>query len=358
MSPTLAGDPQASRRPGRMLSRQSAAERRRASSATGSSWAGNALADWVAAVKAQGVTVDYTPDGSLGPHELRPGPVADFAVSEIPYDRRHRRPAGHPEPPNFSYAMLPVVAGGTSFMYNLPVGGKRFDGPQALAGRARQDLLRPGSLAGTTRSSRRQSRRALPDQRITVVVRSDGSGATAQFTLWMLRQFPKDYAALCAETGCIPSSATLVLSRPGPVQLHGAVAVERCDDLHRQHAVHDQLRRVLLCAAAWGSRSPRSRTRPASTRCPTDNAVAVALTQAQINQDKACPNYLSQDLSKVYSYRTRGPTRSRPTPTCSSRPNARQLHGGQGRDARLLQRIRRSARASGRWARSATRRCP
>ena len=41
-----------------------------------------------------------------------------------------------------------------------------------------------------------------------MVVRSDGSGATAQFTLWLLRQYPADYAKLCAVTGCDPQHAT------------------------------------------------------------------------------------------------------------------------------------------------------
>ncbi len=52
-------------------------------SGEGSSWAGNAVAQWVSDAGAQGVTVDYTPNGSsTGRSDFAKEINADFAVTE------------------------------------------------------------------------------------------------------------------------------------------------------------------------------------------------------------------------------------------------------------------------------------
>jgi len=266
----------------------------------GSSWAGNALADWQAAVKAQGVTVDYTPDGSSSGRKNFALGLSDFAVSEIPFSGDTSDPQDA-QKPNFQYAMLPVVAGGTSFMYNLPVGGKRYETLQL----SQQAIAKIFSGQVTTWNdpviAATNPGVALPAQRITVVVRSDGSGATAQFTLWMLRQFPSDYAALCAKTGCNPGAATSYFPYQG---LDNFTAQSGSNGVTTYTANTPYTINYDEYSYALGVGFPVVRVQNAAGfyTVPTDSAVAVALTQAVINQDKTSPNYLAQDLSKVYAY--------------------------------------------------------
>ncbi len=74
-------------------------------------------------------------------------------------------------------------------------------------------------------------------------------------------------------------------------------------------------------ALAKGFPSRRSRIRQATTRCRRQYNVAVALTQAIINQDKTDPTqYLLQDLNNVYDYSDHERIRYRRTPTESFRP--------------------------------------
>lgn len=270
-------------------------------SGNGSSWAGNALADWQAAIKAQGVTVDFTPDGSSSGRKNFAQGLSDFAVSEIPYKGDTSDPQDS-QYPGFGFAMLPVVAGGTSFMYNLPVNGQKSRSLQLsqaaiakiFSGQVTQwnDPVIAATNPGVN----------LPAQRITVVVRSDGSGATAQFTLWMLRQFPQDYAALCAKTGCNPQAATSYFPYQG---LSNFTAQSQSQGVTTYTANTPYTINYDEYSYALGVNFPVAKVQNASGfyTVPTDSAVAVALTQAKINSDTTSPNYLSQDLSAVYPYK-------------------------------------------------------
>ncbi|MFL6059913.1 MAG: substrate-binding domain-containing protein, partial [Marmoricola sp.] len=267
----------------------------------GSSWAGNALTDWTAAVKAQGVTVNFTSDGSSSGRKNFAIGLSDFAVSEIPYTGDTSDPQDS-QRPNFKYGLVPAVAGGTSFMYNLPVGGKRFTqlklSQAALAG------IFSGQITQWNAPAIAQTNPgvALPAQRITVVVRSDGSGATAQFTLWMLRQFPAAYAYLCSKTGCNKNHATSYYPYQGLSNFtaqSGSNGVTTYTSNTPYTINYDEY------SYALGVGFPVAQIQNAAGyyTVPTDKAVAVALTQAKINQDKSSLNYLSQDLSKVYAYK-------------------------------------------------------
>lgn len=93
-------------------------------SGSGSTWSSNALDQWRRNVASlYRITVNYAPNGSTsGRNDFRNNQV-DFAVSEIPYGLTD---GGVPDPPpNKAFGYMPIVAGGTSFMYNLKIGGKR-----------------------------------------------------------------------------------------------------------------------------------------------------------------------------------------------------------------------------------------
>ncbi|WP_375385222.1 phosphate ABC transporter substrate-binding protein PstS [uncultured Microbacterium sp.] len=272
-------------------------------SGSGSSWAGNALKQWVSEVKTEGVTVNYKDGGSsTGRKEFAQG-VAQFAISEIPYTG-DTADATDSLRPDFAYGMLPVVAGGTSLMYNLPVAGSRFTdlklSPAAIAGIFSGQINRwndPAIAADNPGV-------ALPDQRITVVVRSDGSGATAQFTLWMKRQFPDAYAHLCSTTGaCDPNSATSYYPI-NSVTMPNIIAQNQSSGVTNYTADNAYTINYDEYSYAQGVGFPVAQVKNTAGfyTVPSPGAVAVALTQTQINTDASSLNYLSQDLSNVYSY--------------------------------------------------------
>lgn len=268
---------------------------------SGSSWAGNALQDWISRVGAQGVTVDYENKGSSTGRKEFADQMKQFAVSEIPFTGDTADPRDN-SLPGFSYGMLPVVAGGTAFMYNLKAGSSRMTSlklsqtaiAKIFTGQATRwnDPIITADNPGV----------ALPDATINVVVRSDGSGATAQFTLWLLRQYPADYAKLCAATGCDPQHATSFFPTQGLknfVAQNGSQGVTTYTANNQYTINYDEY------SYAQGIGFPVAQVKNAAGfyTLPTEHAVAVALTQAKINQDQGSANYLSQDLSAVYGYK-------------------------------------------------------
>jgi phosphate transport system substrate-binding protein len=270
-------------------------------SGDGSSWAANALSQWTADVSSQGVTIDYNPDGSsLGRGNFARG-LSDFAVSEIPYKGDTADPQDSTQPPA-NFAMLPVVAGGTSFMYNVPVNGQRYTGLKLTQSALAKIFAGEITMWDDPALKATNPGVNLPHQRITVVVRSEGSGATAQFTLWMKRQFPNDYAALCAKTGCNPANATSYYPYQG---LSNFVAQNGSNGVTTYTANTPYTIGYDEYSYALGVQFPVAQIQNAAGfyTIPTDTAVAVALTQAKINTDKSSPNYLTQDLSNVYAYK-------------------------------------------------------
>ena len=109
-------------------------------SGAGSTWSQNAIEQWRKNVNQYGLRVNYAGTGSSdGRNQFRNGTV-DFAVSEIPYGLTDG--GVFDGPPTRKYAYMPIVAGGTSFMYNLNIGGKRVTHAPALGRDRHQDLHR------------------------------------------------------------------------------------------------------------------------------------------------------------------------------------------------------------------------
>jgi phosphate transport system substrate-binding protein len=276
----------------------------------GSSWAGVAWQQWQADAAADGVKFNFTPNGSsAGRDDFALQRSAMFADSEIPFTGSADDPQDQTLP-NFTYSMLPIVAGGTAFAYNLPIGGTEYTNLK----------LNMATIAGIfsgkiTRWNAPQIAQTnpgvtLPNQQITVVVRSDGSGATAQFKLWMLRQYPADYKFLADHTGGNPSAAssyfpTGSFGQCKPPVTECFVAQSGSDGVttYTQHTAYtidyDEY------AYALDANVPVAKVENAAGyfTTPTADAVAVALTQAAIDDDKDSPNYLSQNLSNVYDYK-------------------------------------------------------
>ncbi len=159
----------------------------------GSTWSQIALDQWRYDVVSQGLTVNYQGVGSTQGRQFFAAGTVDFAVSEIPFQDG--------EPVNRAFKYLPIVAGGTSMMYNVPGPG----GDQV-----RNLRLSPPTIAGifTGQITNWNDKRItadygskLPSLPIKAIVRSDGSGTSAQFSAYIADTQSGTWSAFAARCG-------------------------------------------------------------------------------------------------------------------------------------------------------------
>jgi ABC-type phosphate transport system substrate-binding protein len=194
-----------------------------------------------------------------------------------------------------------VVAGGTAFMYNLQIGGKQFNNLQldmpTIAGIFSGEITQWNA----PQIQKTNPGVALPAHVIDVVVRSDGSGATDQFKLWMMRQFPSDYAHLTAETGGNAHQANSYFPTgklSNFIAQNGSTGVTTYTQNTPYTIDYDEYSYALQA----GFPVAKVKNAHGFYTTPTQSAVAVALIAAKINTNPSSPDYLSQDLSNVYTY--------------------------------------------------------
>ncbi|MFD3928910.1 phosphate ABC transporter substrate-binding protein PstS [Streptomyces sp. NPDC058614] len=274
-------------------------------SGSGSTWSANAIEQWRRNVRQQGMTVNYSAVGSsVGRQQFKNG-TSDFGVSEIPYgltDLGQQDP-----PPTRKYAYMPIVAGGTSFMYNLKIGGK-----QVTNLRLSGDVLTKIFTGKITQWNAAEIKAdnpklTLPARRIVPVVRSDGSGTTAQFTLWMSKQYGSLWNDYCRRAGkptpCGLTSYFPVIPGSGFVAQSSSLGVA---GYTKQSQAEGAITYVEY-SYAKNAGFPVAKVLNKSGYYvePTASSVAVALTKAQINNDPRSANYLTQKLDGVYTYSDR-----------------------------------------------------
>jgi phosphate transport system substrate-binding protein len=263
---------------------------------TGSTWSQNAINQWIADVSSVGIQVAYGGGGSSkGRRDFGEGTV-DFAVTEIPFQGRDPRTGQSDTSNGRPFAYMPVVAGGTSFMYHLEVGGKLYTGLR-LSGETVSKIF-----AGQITSwddpaiTRDNNGFKLPATKITPVIRSDGSGTTAQFTAYMDKEYPSIWRPFCGCSGLTsyyPIKNGFV-AKDGSVGVAGYVSASYGNGsigyVEYSYALNDNypVAKVLNKAGYYVQ--------------PTAYNVAVALTQAKINQDRQSQLYLTQILDDVYNY--------------------------------------------------------
>jgi phosphate transport system substrate-binding protein len=262
---------------------------------TGSTWSQNALDQWRKNVAANyGMTVNYSGVGSSAGRRDFIAQTVDFAVSEIPFQAAPEDGSA-PEAPTTAYAYMPIVAGGTAFMYNLQIGGKRVTNLR-LSGEVITKIFTGGITNWNDPAIQADNPGlAMPDKGIVPVVRSDGSGSTAQFTLWMAKQHPALWTAYSGSTGLTsqfpPSGA--MKAQNGSLGVAGYVAQG-----YGEGAIT-----YVEYSYAKNSGFPVAKVLNNSGYYvePKATSVAVALLQADINQDPASPDYLTQILDNVYN---------------------------------------------------------
>ena len=266
----------------------------------GSTWSANALQQWIRNVfDNYRWKVTFDDSGSSAGRQLFSQGTVDFGVSEIPYQLAG---SDSPDPrPARKFAYVPIVAGGTAFMYNLAIGGQRVTNLR-LSGEVVAKIFTgvitkwndPAIAADNPKLS-------LPGITIVPVVRSDGSGTTAQLTSWMRAQYPSIWTAYCAKAGkancgitsnypVVPGSA--FIGQQGSNGVAGLVAqgksVGAITYVEESYALNARfpVAKVLNAAGYYTE--------------PTASNVAVSLLAAVINKDEKSPDYLTANLKGVY----------------------------------------------------------
>ncbi|MFE2537827.1 substrate-binding domain-containing protein [Streptomyces sp. NPDC059371] len=283
------------------LAAPAAAESYTPISGAGSTWAENAVDEWRRAVNQYGMRISYAGTGSSdGRRQFLSGTV-DFAVSDIPFQTHPTDGSAAERPASGSYAYMPIVAGGTVFMYHLTVNGKRVTNLR-LSGDVVTKIF-----TGAVKTWDDPVIKAdnpgiqLPHRTIVPVVRSDGSGSTAQFTMWMANQHKSLWQAYCRKVGrsgaCGQTSyyptVSGMIAQSGDLGVAGYVAQNYGEGaigyVNYSYALnaHYPVAKVLNHAGYYTE--------------PTPQNVAVSLLKAKINTDRNSADYLTQKLQGVYN---------------------------------------------------------
>ncbi|MFI5648444.1 phosphate ABC transporter substrate-binding protein PstS [Kitasatospora sp. NPDC051705] len=283
-------------------------------SADGSSWAGPAIDQWRQDVASQGIQINFNPVGSAAGRNQWSIGQDDFTASDVPFrsapdtglgQSGHSSGSGEPENPTYGFSYVPITAGGTTFMYNLVVGGKQVRdlrlSPQSVV-----DIFTGKITNWNDPRITADYGKALPSLQITPVIRSDGSGATAQFTRWMEHTHKAQWDDYCTSvngvtcgdyTEFFPSSGRMVAQNgsdvvAGYIKASSNVGTIGYDEYAFAKRSNWPVVKVLNQAGYYS--------------LPTASNVAVALTAARIRgvDDGTAPNdpnYLQQNLDGVYT---------------------------------------------------------
>ena len=270
-------------------------------SGEGSSWAAGAIDAMRVNVKQFGITVDYNPSGSTAGRKNFLNGTVDYAASDIPFQFRPEDGSAPENPAPGSYAYIPVTAGGTSFIYNLRINGQRVTNLR-LSGENVARIF-TGQITKWNDPAIQTDNPGLtmPDRPVVPVVRSEGSGSTAQFTNWMIKQHPaiwNDYcersgrAPACGETSFYPTIPGMI-AQSGDLGVTGYVTQGFAEGgigyVNYSYAIGAQfpVAKVLNAAGYYTEPSPEN--------------VAVSLLRAGINNDANSDAYLTQVLDDVYT---------------------------------------------------------
>jgi ABC-type phosphate transport system substrate-binding protein len=275
-------------------------------SGSGSSWASVALDQWAQDLQSNGLTVNFNEDGSAaGRGDYMQGSQVDFAASDPPFRSGTDELANTgAEIPSYGYSYVPDVGGGTAFMYHVTVGGHQITNLR-LSGLTIFKIFTGQITNWDDPAITKDYGAQLPDEPIIPVVRSDGSGATFFFTRWMAHEFPQEWDAFCQKVHPgikLPCPQTEFYPQFGNVKLESgsnAVSVYITSSYGEGAIGYDEY------AYALNAHWPVVAMENAAGYyvLPTASNVAVALTQAQINEDQNSPDFLQQNLDNVYDYK-------------------------------------------------------
>jgi phosphate transport system substrate-binding protein len=294
----------------------------------GSSWAAPAISQWSRDVVSNGINITYTGSGSAAGRNAYMQNQADFAGSDIAFLTN-----GNPDPfggggesQKYAYSYIPIVAGGTSFLYNLSVGGRRVTNLR-LSGDTIVKIF-TGQITNWADSRITHDYGAqLPSQPITVVTRSDGSGASYMFSQWMYKVYTSQWETFCHQSGG-PSNCGPTEFYPGN---HPGFKAQNGSDQAASY-VHSYEGSIGYDEYAYAQNDGipvvKLLNHAGYYTLPTPSNVAIALTQAVIDENPSSITYLMQNLDHVYTY---GDSRTYPLSSYSYLivPRTSRTIGGQ-----------------------------
>lgn len=275
---------------------------------SGSTWAYGIIAPWIAQVQAAyGMQITFNQSGSSQGRKDFANGVTDFGDSDIPYQGVDPT-TGQTDASSRPYAYAPVVAGGTAFTYHLTVGGHLVTNLRLSGETITKIFTNKITDWSDPQITKENGGHAFPSETIKPVVRSDGSGATAQFTLWMDKQYPSIWRPFNGGK----AGLTSIFPRQG-----NQIAV----------AQDAGVMNTIKGSGGEGEIGYTEYSYPLQAHYPvvyvenkagyfvqpTQYNVAVALTQARIigcNNNGSCSpsgvpanSYLTQNLDNVYTYK-------------------------------------------------------
>ena len=272
---------------------------------SGSSWAAPAIDQWARDMRPSGIVVNFDPLGSAAGRQNYISDQADFAASDIAFLTIPDPFQGGTERSPWAYSYIPIVAGGTSFLYNLVVGGRKITNLRLSGGTITKIFT--GQITNWDNKQITHDYGAqLPNIPITVVVRSDGSGASYQFTRWMSRQYTSQWDSFCARSGgprrnCGPTEFYPSNALPDGKPLNGSDLVANYIASRSNVGAigYDEY------AYALNNNIPVVKVlNPAGYYVkPTASNVAIALQKARIDENPRDLTFLMQNLDQVYRYR-------------------------------------------------------
>ncbi|WP_235501857.1 substrate-binding domain-containing protein [Aeromicrobium sp. Root472D3] len=263
---------------------------------SGSTWSQGIVAQWISDVDANGMKITYNGAGSSQGRKDFASNVTDFGITEIPYQGKDEFGAVDTAG-NREFAYMPIVAGGTAFTYQVQVGGKPVKDLRLSGDTIAKIFTNKITNWNDPAITKDNNGRKLPSLTIVPVVRSDGSGTTAQFTAWLDKQFPSIWQPYFGKTGLTSyypkKSGSKMIGAAGSDQVMNTISSKQGNGtigyVEYSYPVNKKYPVVKLLNKAGYFVEP------------TQYNVAVALTKAKINNDPSSQAYLTSILDGVYT---------------------------------------------------------
>ena len=261
---------------------------------SGSSWAANAVNQWVADVASQGIQVVYTPDGDAQGRQDFANKTSDFSVTSIGYQGVDPVTGVNDTSQGRNYAYLPIAAGGTAFPYQIVIDGKQVRNLRLSGETLTKIFTNKITNWDDPAITRDNNGHALPSLPIVPVVQAEGSGATAQLTRYFATEFPSiwsSFAGNAGETEYFPRAGDQIAQNGSNAAMNYVASSEANGSIGYVEysyalSVNYPVVQMLNSAGYYV--------------LPNQYNVAVALEKAQINMDQSSPDYLLQNLNHVY----------------------------------------------------------
>lgn len=267
----------------------------------GSTWSANAIRQWTTNVKnTSGIPVNFNASGSSDGRTRFANGTVDFAVSEIPFGLQDGNTRENI--PTRGFAYMPIVAGGTAFMYNLKINGQQVRSLRLSGDTVTKIFTGVITVWNDPAIKADNPGLTLPGTRIVPVVRSDGSGTSAQFTAWMLSQHGGLWNDFCRKVNRNPCTQTSNYPVPPGSSFQGKAGSDGVSGFVRQPQAEGSITYVEY-SYAKNANFPVAKVlnKAGFYTLPTAQNVAVGLLGAQIETANKDPKvFLTQKLGGVY----------------------------------------------------------